>query len=78
MPFPGFRSDQRARIELATIDAHCAAEAAADLERRHDDDVARQARRDRFEMSDFAGVRRAIPFPLVQSTAVRKILYYVG
>jgi hypothetical protein len=31
------------------------AEAAADLERRFDDRVARQARRDRFEIRDFAG-----------------------
>jgi hypothetical protein len=45
----------RARIELAAIDAHRAAEAAADLERRLDDGVAREARRDRLKIRDFAG-----------------------
>ncbi len=39
-------------VELAAIDAHCAAEAAADLERRLNDGVAGAA-------------RRAIPFLLV-------------
>src|ERR1700680_965199 len=42
-------------VELATIDAHRAAEAAADLEARLGDGVARQARQDRFEIRDFAG-----------------------
>src|SRR5205823_3927926 len=42
-------------VELAAIDAHRAAEAAADLKRRLDDGVARQARQDRFEIRDFAG-----------------------
>ena len=37
LPFAGYGSDHRAGIELATIDAHRAAEAAADLERRLDD-----------------------------------------
>ena len=34
VPFAGFRPDHRAGIELAAIDAHRAAETAADLERR--------------------------------------------
>src|SRR6202043_949936 len=55
LPFAGYRPDHRAGIELAAIDAHRAAEAAADLERRLDDRVAREARRDRLEISDFAG-----------------------
>src|SRR6266404_2654750 len=55
LPFAGHRPDHRAGVELATIDAHRAAEAAADLERRFDDGIARQARRDRFEIRDFAG-----------------------
>src|ERR1700737_3708049 len=55
VPFAGYRPDHRARIELAAIDAHRAAEAAADLERRLDNGVAREARRDRFEIGDFAG-----------------------
>jgi len=38
-----------------TIDAHRGAEAAADLGRLLDDGVARDARRDRFEIRDFAG-----------------------
>ena len=49
MPFAGRRPDHRVRVELAAIDTHRAAEAAADLERRLDDGVAREARRDRFE-----------------------------
>src|SRR5712671_1699248 len=55
VPFAGYRPDHRAGVELATIDAHRAAEAAADPERRLDDGVAREARRDRFEIRDFAG-----------------------
>jgi hypothetical protein len=43
MPFAGYRPDHRAGLELATIDAHRAAEAAADLEGRLDDGVAREA-----------------------------------
>jgi hypothetical protein len=60
VPFTGFRPDHRARIELAAIDPHRAAEAAADLERRLDNGVAREARWDRLEIRDFPG-RRAIP-----------------
>jgi hypothetical protein len=41
MPFAGSRPDHRAGVELATIDAHRAAEAAADLERRLDDGASR-------------------------------------
>src|SRR5438132_9348547 len=52
---PGAGPDHGAGVELATIDAHRAAEAAADPERRLDDGVAREARRDRFEIRDFAG-----------------------
>jgi hypothetical protein len=40
MPFPGYRPDHRAGIELATIDAHRAAEAVTDLERRLDGESA--------------------------------------
>jgi hypothetical protein len=55
VPFAGYRPDHRAGVELAAIDAHRAAEAAADLKRRLDDGVAREARQDRFEIRDFAG-----------------------
>jgi hypothetical protein len=55
MPFLGNRTNHRAGIELTQSTAHRAAEAVADLERRLDDDVTRQARRDRFEIGDFAG-----------------------
>jgi hypothetical protein len=33
VPFAGYWPDQRAGVELATVDAHRAAEAAADVER---------------------------------------------
>ena len=62
VPFAGCRPDHAAGIELATIDAHRAAEAASDLERRLDDGVAREARRDRFEIRDFPG-RAALADP---------------
>ena len=76
VPFAGHRPHHRAGVELAAIDAHRAAEAAADLERRLDDGVAREARRDRFEIRDFTGgLRRAIPFLLVRSGGVRKVLH---
>jgi hypothetical protein len=55
VPFARFRPDHCIGIELAAIDALRAAEAAADLGRRFDDGVARQARRDRLEPGDFAG-----------------------
>src|SRR4249920_2779080 len=41
VPFAGHRPDHHAGVELATIDAHRAPEAAADLERRLYDGVAR-------------------------------------
>src|SRR5260370_32704861 len=55
VPFAGYGPDHRFGLELATIDAHRAAETAADLERRLDDSVAREPRRDRFEIGDCAG-----------------------
>jgi hypothetical protein len=55
LPFAPYRLDHRVRVELAAIDAHRAAEAAADVERGFDDGVAGEARRDRFEIRDFAG-----------------------
>src|SRR5580704_8989424 len=55
IPFSGYRLDHRARVELATIDPHRAAEAAPDIEGRFDDGVAREARCDRFEIGDFPG-----------------------
>jgi hypothetical protein len=55
LPFAGYRPDHRGRIELTTIDAHRAAEAAADFERGLDDGVAGEVRRDRLEIRDFPG-----------------------
>jgi hypothetical protein len=55
LPFAGYRPDHRARVERAAIDAHRAAEAAADIERGLDDGVAGEARRDRLEIGDFPG-----------------------
>jgi Amidase len=43
VPFAGYRPDHRVGVELATIYAHRAAEAATDLERRLDDGVAHEA-----------------------------------
>jgi hypothetical protein len=51
----GYWPDHRAGVELAAIDAHRAAEVAADPEGRLDEGVAREARPDRFEIRDFAG-----------------------
>jgi hypothetical protein len=48
------RQDRFIPYELS-IDAHRAAEAAADIERRLDDGVAGEARRDRLEIGDFPG-----------------------
>jgi hypothetical protein len=63
VPFAEYRPDHRTGLKLATIDAHRAAEAALDLERRLDDGVAREGRRGRFEIGNFEGsLRRAIPF----------------
>ena len=72
VPFAGFRPDHRAGIELATIDAHRAAEAAANVERRFDDGVAREARRDRFEIGDIPG-RAAWGSSLIHSGRLRPI-----
>src|ERR1700747_2108450 len=53
MPLAGYRAHYRTGVELAAIDAHRAAKAAADLERRLDDGVAREARHNWFEIGDF-------------------------
>jgi hypothetical protein len=55
MPFAAYRTDDRTGIDLAAIDAHRAPEAAADIESGFDDGIAREARRDRLEIRDFAG-----------------------
>jgi class 3 adenylate cyclase len=55
LPLAEDRLDHRAGIELPTIDAHRAPEAAADLERGLDDGVAGEARRNRLEIRDFTG-----------------------
>src|SRR5215471_904055 len=55
LPLPEWRLDHCARIDLAAIDAHCAAEAAADSEGRHEDRVSREARGNRCEIGDLAG-----------------------
>jgi hypothetical protein len=55
VPFAGYRSDHRAGVELAAIDAHRAAKATADVEGRFDDRVASEAWRHRLEIGDFPG-----------------------
>jgi hypothetical protein len=55
MPLAGYQPDYRIRVELAAIDAHCAAETAADIACRLDDRVAREPRQDWFEIGDFPG-----------------------
>jgi hypothetical protein len=63
LPFAGYRRDHRAGVERAATDAHRAAEAAADLKRRLNDRVAREARRrDRLEIGDFVGAGCGGPF----------------
>jgi hypothetical protein len=47
-PLAKDRLDHGTRVRLATIDAHGAAEAAADIEGRLDDGVAGETRQDRF------------------------------
>ena len=75
LPFAGYRPDHRAGVELATIDAQRAAETAADLERRLDDGVAREARQTGSKYVTVRGrLRRAIPFLLVRSGG-RKVLH---
>ena len=81
VPFAGGRPEHRAGIELAAIDAYRAAEAAADLERRLDDGVARQARRHRFEIGEFAGRAAAGYSGPPRSVRVRCVsgpLFYAG
>jgi hypothetical protein len=74
LPLADDGPDHRAGIELAAIDAHRAAEAAADIERGLDDGVAGKARRNWLEIRDFpGGLRRAIPF-LPGSGAGRNML----
>src|SRR5215469_2968354 len=53
VPFAGYRSDHHAGVELAAIDAHRAAKAAADVEGCFDNGVACEAWRHRFEKADF-------------------------
>ena len=55
MPFTGYRPDYRIGVELAAINAHRAAEVAADIKYRLDDRIAREAWWDRFEIGDFPG-----------------------
>ena len=69
MPLAGYWSDYRIRIELAAIDAHRAAEAAANVKCRLDDCIACEARQDWFEIGDFPGQAAAIPCLLVLECA---------
>jgi len=70
VPFARDWLDHGLGIELATIDAHRAAEAAADIEGRLDNRVAGEAWRDRFEIRDFPGrAAAAIRILLVGSGA---------
>jgi hypothetical protein len=62
--FAGCRADRSPRMDLATIDAHRAAVAPADLKCRLDDSITCETRRDRFEICDFPG--RAIAYLLVR------------
>jgi hypothetical protein len=69
VPFARDLPDHRAGIELATIDAHRAAEAAPDIKGRLDNRVAGEARQDRFEIGDFPGRAAAghsVSFSLVK------------
>jgi hypothetical protein len=58
VPTAGCQPDHRAGVELAMFDAHCAAEAAAEVERRLDDGGGREVLRDRFEIVTSRGGRR--------------------
>src|SRR5690242_2221607 len=80
MPFAGVRADHRAGVELPAIDAHGAAEAAADLEGGFDHGVAGEARRDRLEVPDFAGrdaAGHSVP-PRFGQGRVRVMPIYIG
>src|ERR1700760_5099813 len=55
MPFAGYWPDHRSRIDLATINAHRAAEASSDVECRLNNSVAREARHDGLEIRDLPG-----------------------
>jgi hypothetical protein len=71
VPFAGDRPDHRAGVELATIDAHRAAEAVADLKRRFDDRVARETRRNRTSPANRGPrVRILLPPPVSLQTPV--------
>src|SRR5713226_2083684 len=61
VPFAGYRPDHRAGVELAAIDAHRAAEAAADLERGLDDGASRLIPHGAFSGSAALSHRRAGP-----------------
>jgi hypothetical protein len=67
VPFARIRADHGARIEPAAVDAHGAAEAAADLEGGFDDGVVGEARGDRLEIGDFPG-RTAADHSVVSSS----------
>jgi len=64
LPFATYRPNDGAWIKVATIDAHRAAEAAADIEGGFDDGVAGKARRGRLEIRDFPGGLRG-PFRIL-------------
>ena len=59
--FAGYRPDNGARVELAAIDPHRAAETAADFEGGFDHGVAAEARRNRLEIGDLAYEARYAP-----------------
>ena len=79
VPFAANGPDHRTGVELAAIDAHRAAEAAADIERRFDDGVPGETPRNRLEIGDFPGqAAAAIPFLFLGSSAKCKILYPIS
>jgi len=76
VPFAGYRPDHRAGIEFAAMDAHRAAEAAADLERGLNDGVASRRGTTGSKYVTFrGGLRWAIPFLLVRSGREISVLY---
>jgi hypothetical protein len=68
LPFDGFRPDHSAGVEPAAIDAHRAAEPAADFQGRRDDGVTREARPNGFEYVSFRG---GLPRSFRSSSLVR-------